>query len=133
MIVNFSYTILYVEDVEKTISFYRDVFQFEQKMITPEKDYGELSTGSTTLSFASLELGNSNLSNGFIQSDRKSKPFGLELAFLSDDPEGLMKKAVAHGAELLEPLTAKPWGQKVGYLRDLDGFLLEIASFMPEN
>jgi lactoylglutathione lyase len=51
--VQFGYTILYVEDVEKSIVFYEKAFGFERKFITTENDYGELNTGQTTIAFAS--------------------------------------------------------------------------------
>jgi len=56
----FGYTIFYVADVEKTIAFYERAFGFSRKFISPEKDYGELVTGDTTISFASFALGASN-------------------------------------------------------------------------
>jgi lactoylglutathione lyase len=52
--VEFKYTILYVKDVTTTIKFYEKAFGFERIFVTPENDYGELSTGNTTLSFASI-------------------------------------------------------------------------------
>ena len=36
----FSYTILYVSNVEKSIEFYEKSFDFVRKFITPENDYG---------------------------------------------------------------------------------------------
>jgi uncharacterized glyoxalase superfamily protein PhnB len=56
----YAYTILYVEDVEKTIQFYENAFGFQKKFITPEADYGELISSETTIAFASNTLGNSN-------------------------------------------------------------------------
>lgn len=47
----FAYTILYVESVIDTIEFYEKAFGFTRKFITPEKDYGELISGETTISF----------------------------------------------------------------------------------
>jgi uncharacterized glyoxalase superfamily protein PhnB len=61
----YAYTILYVENVTKTIEFYEKAFGFHRKFITPENDYGELISGETTISFASIELGISNFKNGF--------------------------------------------------------------------
>ena len=52
----YAYTILYVENVAETIEFYKKVFGFNLKFLTPENDYGELISGETTISFASIEL-----------------------------------------------------------------------------
>jgi len=124
----FAYTILYVENVTETIEFYEKAFGFSRKMITPENDYGELASGETTIAFASTELGNSNFKNGFERIRNSSKPFGVELAFTTDNIEIDFQNAINTGATLFEPLTEKPWGQKVGYLRDNNGFLIEICS-----
>ena len=47
--VKFGYTILYVQNVEKSVAFYENAFGFSRKFVTPESDYGELSTGETTI------------------------------------------------------------------------------------
>jgi hypothetical protein len=57
----YAYTILYVKDVSDTIDFYEKAFGFKRKFVTPENDYAELISGETTIAFASIELGNSNL------------------------------------------------------------------------
>ena len=124
----YAYTILYVEDVEKTISFYENAFGFLKKFITPEHDYGELLSGETTIAFASNSLGNSNLKEGFKQLSINEKPSGIEMAFTSENIEADFKNAIAAGAIVYESITQKPWGQKVGYLRDLNGFLIEICT-----
>lgn len=128
--VKLGYTILYVMDVAKSIEFYEAAFGFQRKFITPENDYAELLTGETTLSFASIELANSNIKSGFMVSTPVGKPFGIELALVTENVQEIMDQAVALGAVVVEPPIQKPWGQLVGYLRDLDGFLLEVCSPM---
>ncbi len=128
MSVKFAYTILYVENVAKTLNFYINAFGFEEKLLTPEKDYGEVNSGNTTLAFASLELGRSNFKKGFIKSEPSNSPFGIELAFTTKDVDKSMDLAITNGATLLEESVNKPWGQVVGYLRDPNGFILEICT-----
>jgi catechol 2,3-dioxygenase-like lactoylglutathione lyase family enzyme len=41
----FGYTILYVDDVEKTVAFYERAFGLARKMVQPD-EFGELDTGS---------------------------------------------------------------------------------------
>ncbi|QFZ53698.1 VOC family protein [Oceanihabitans sp. IOP_32] len=124
----YAYTILYVENVMETIEFYEKAFEFRRKFMTPENDYGELITGETTIAFASTELGNSNFKNGFEKINKSGKPFGVELAFTTENIERDFQNAIKSGATEFEPLTEKPWGQKVGYLRDNNGFLIEICT-----
>jgi uncharacterized glyoxalase superfamily protein PhnB len=128
--VKLGYTILYVSDVTKSIEFYEAAFGFQRKFITPENDYAELMTGETTLSFVSIDLAKSNLKNGFLVSRQEDKAFGIEVALVTDNVQGIMNKAVKLGAILVEAPKQKPWGQTVAYIRDLDGFLLELCTPM---
>lgn len=126
----FAYTILYVSDVEKSIEFYETAFGFSRKFLAPGNEYGELATGETTLSFASVGLANSNLKQGFAESNLKNKPFGIEIGFTTANVDSAVDAAVKAGAVLIEPAKTKPWGQVVAYVRDPDGFLIEICSPM---
>ena len=126
----FAYTILYVQNVEQTINFYEKAFGFTRKFKTPDNTYGELSVGETTLSFASVTLANSNFKDGFTESNLSNKPFGIEIGFTTDQVEETVNTAMNAGATLLEAPKTKPWGQVVAYIRDLDGFLIEICTPM---
>ena len=124
----YGYTIIYVKSVKETIEFYEKAFGFQQKFVTPENDYGELISGETTIAFASIELGQSNFKKEFVLTNGTEKPFGVEMAFVTENIESDFKKAIEMGASEFEPLTEKPWGQKVGYVRDNNGFLIEICT-----
>jgi uncharacterized glyoxalase superfamily protein PhnB len=126
--VKFGYTILYVEEVEKAIEFYENAFGFTRRFISPDNEYGELITGETTLSFASKKLANQNLKDGFIQSNLENKPFAIEIGFITEDVGELVQKATSFGAVLVTEPTKKPWGQIVAYVRDPEGFLIEICT-----
>jgi len=129
--VRFSYTILYVNNVTESIEFYEKAFGFKRKFITPENNYGELLSGDTVISFADVQLANSNLSNGFQESRKGEKPFGVELGFTTENVELVFNQAVEMGATPLEKMKIKPWGQEVAYVQDINGFLIEICSPMP--
>lgn len=126
--IKFAYTILYVQDVTKAIEFYENAFGFKRKFVTPENDYGELFAGETTLSFVSVILAKSNLTDGFTESSLSNKPFGIEIGFTTENVEEAVLTAKKAGATIVENPTTKPWGQIVAYLRDLDGFLIEICT-----
>ena len=126
----FAYTILYVPDVTRSIAFYEQAFGLNRKFITPDNSYGELNTGATTLSFASTELARTNLKDGFVESSNAGKPFGIEIGFTTDDVAGAYDRAVAAGAIPESPAQEKPHGQTVAYVRDIDGFLVEICTPM---
>jgi lactoylglutathione lyase len=126
--VKFGYAIFYVTDVTKSIQFYEDSFGFTRKFITPENDYAELATGNTTIAFASKELANSNLQNGFIESSLTIKPFASEIGLVTENVEEIVALAIKNGGTLIEQPKQKPWGQTVAYIRDIDGFLIEICT-----
>lgn len=126
--IKFSYTIFYVKDVASTITFYENAFGFERKFITEENDYAELITGDTTLSFASIELAKSNLSKGFMKSDVNNAPFGMEIGITTDNVSETATSAIKAGAILVEEAKTKPWGQVVAYVKDINGFLIEICT-----
>jgi lactoylglutathione lyase len=126
--IQFAYTILYVKDVVTTIEFYEKAFDFKRKFITPENEYGELATGNTILSFASIELAKSNLSDEFIESNATNKPFGVEVAFSTSDVQKVFDKAIKQGAIEVAKPKQKPWGQTVAYVKDPNGFLIEICT-----
>jgi lactoylglutathione lyase len=53
---------------------------------------------------------------------------GFEIAFVTTDPEAAYGRAVDAGASAVKPPTLEPWGQTVGYVRDLNGCLVELCS-----
>ena len=85
-------------------------------------------SGDSTLSFASKTLAYSNLKDGFLESDLNQKPFGIEIGFTTDDVPKTIREAIEAGALLVAEPKTKPWGQIVAYVRDLDGFLIEICT-----
>ncbi len=101
----YAYTILYVKNAVETIEFYERAFGFNRKFITPENDYGELMTGDTTIVFASIALGNSNFKHGFEKISNSARPFGVELAFTTENIDTDFEKAIQAGAIEFEPLT----------------------------
>ncbi len=123
----FGYTILYVPDVPATLAFYGAAFGLETRFLHPEGDYGELETGATALAFVSEALRDHN---GVVARDnRPGEPAaGVEIALVTDDVAGAFARAVDAGAADVIPVALKPWGQHVGYVRDLNGVLVELCS-----
>lgn len=122
------YTILYVSDVEASLSFFESAFGLARKFLHESGTYGELDTGSTTLSFAAHDLGDTNFPGGHVHADRSAQPLGMEIALVTSDVPAAHAKAIAAGArELSKPVT-KPWGQIVSYVRSPDGCLIELCT-----
>lgn len=126
--VKFGYTIIYVADVNQALSFFENAFGMTRKFITEENDYGELSTGETTLSFASHELGQSNFKGGYVSASESDKPLGTEIALVTSNVNIAHSSALEHGATELKAPLEKPWGQVVSYVRCPSGILLELCT-----
>lgn len=121
----FKYTILYVENVSKTLEFYTSAFGLTVAFLHEGGDYGELETGGTTLAFCSLSLLH-QLGKKTAAPDAQRSSF--EIAFETDDVAGSLEKAVAAGATLKQDAQEMPWGQTTAYVTDMNGFLVEICS-----
>ena len=121
----FKYTILYVLNVEETLKFYTQAFGFAQSMIHESGDYGELNTGSTTLSFSSLDL-MTNIGKNPGQASSSNPVF--EIAFETTDVPLALEKAMNAGATLIQKTQEMPWGQTTAYVSDKNGFLIELCT-----
>lgn len=120
------YTLLYVDDVLKTMDFYEKAFGL-QKGFAHGHDYGEMITGETKLGFVNHATASSH---GFEyeKSHLDQKPSAFEIGFVTADVEAAFQLAVSAGALAVSRPKAKPWGQVVSYVRDCNGFLVEICS-----
>lgn len=119
------YTILYVDSVTETIEFFEKAFGLKRNMIHESGDYGELNTGSTTLSFSSKAL-IAQLGKNPGTPDPKSPVF--EIAFETDNVAEALEKAREAGATVVQGLKEEAWGQTTSYVTDRNGFLIEICS-----
>lgn len=104
-------------------------FSQTTKFITPEKDYGELIglENCPPLAFALKSLAKD--STGLDVATRPTDialPF--EVAFITEDVDAAVDKALAAGATLAKAAVKKPWGQTVAYVRDCNGFLIELCT-----
>ncbi len=121
----FGYTIVYVADVEKTLAFYEEAFGLKKKFLHESKGYGELKTGKTVLAFASEKLVQ-HLS--FMPNRSKNLAAGFEIALVTSDISKAYVCAVSAGAIALKAPEQKPWGQWVGYVKDLNGVIVELCT-----
>ena len=55
----------------------------------------------------------------------------MDLAFTTENVEAAHMQAIATGAVEVKVPEKKPWGQVVSYVRDNNGFLVEICSSLP--
>jgi len=121
------YTLIYVSDVTATVAFYESAFGLTRRFIHESGLYAEMATGETTLSFASETMAEMN-GLAIRPNSPRDLPAGIELCLVTETPEQAYAVAVTAGAHAVKVVEEKPWGQKVGYVRDLNGCLVEICS-----
>jgi lactoylglutathione lyase len=121
------YVILYVPDVDATLSFYETVFGLKRRFLHDSGQYGELDTGATALAFAAEALVETTC-HEFRRNRPSETPAGAEVAFVVEDVQAAYDGAVSKGATALVAPLQKPWGQTIAYVRDCNGFLVELCS-----
>lgn len=178
----FGYTVVYVENVDRSVEFYERAFGFTVRRLDKSHRYiiyiyakynhifivliiflynklllfrwGELESGETTIAFTPLHQHETEDLTGVVQkadSGRQRAP--LEVCFTYDDVDAAFKvyssyiyiysmynvfddddvslgnqSAVANGAVAVSEPEEKEWGQKVGYVRDINGIVVRLGS-----
>ena len=128
-----AYAILYVASVARSRQFYSEAFGLREAMSVPPgdpaPDYCELETGATRLALCAFELAASNFAEGTLRApSAAAPPANCEVGLVVPNVHAAFKRAVAAGAAPAAEPRAKPWGQLVSYVRDLDGHLVELCS-----
>lgn len=123
------YVIIYVPNVAASLEFYERAFGLPRKFLHESGTYGELDTGATALAFAANEMAAANGISIRINTPHEP-PAAAEIALVTDDVAAAYERALAAGATKIAAPKAKPWGQIVAYVRDLNGFLVELCSPM---
>ena len=122
------YTLFYVDDVAMVMEFYARAFGLEKGFFHAESgEYGEMLTGETRLGFVHHDTASTH---DFVYEKMSSSKTAavFEIGFVTSDVSAAFERAVKAGAVSVSPPKTKPWGQTVSYVRDLNGFLVEICS-----
>lgn len=127
----FGYTVFFVESVHETLAFYERAFGLQRKMILESGEYGELQTGDTTLAFTARSAVKTLSDVPFEPAAPHKDAPPIELGLVSESVDADFERAVAAGAVVVKPPETRPWG-RVGWVRDNNGFLVEIVSHSTE-
>jgi lactoylglutathione lyase len=120
------YVILYVNDFNKTMKFYKEILGLTVKM--QHDTYVEFDTGATTLSINTRESVKEIIGLEMPTSDIASQTF--ELGFVVDDVVATIEMLRSLDVPIYKEPVTKPWGQTVAYVTDPDGHYIEICSSM---
>jgi uncharacterized glyoxalase superfamily protein PhnB len=104
------FVLLYTPDVPAKLAFYERAFGCERQYLSETKTYGQLK-GDVPIGFAAAHPERT-----------------VEVGFVADDVDAAYRRAVEAGCTAVEPPNDKPWGQRVAYVRDDGGVLVEICT-----
>ncbi|KAL0732460.1 hypothetical protein Bca4012_008669 [Brassica carinata] len=91
--------------------------------------WGELESGQTTIAFTPLHQHETDDLTGKVQATHSARERApIEVCFCYPDVDAAFKRAVENGAVAVSEPEDKEWGQKVGYVRDIDGIVVRIGS-----
>ena len=128
MTVRLGYVFIFVPDVPAAVEFFERAFGLECQYLDASGMFAELATGDTVLAFAEDDYASSANGIAHQRSGPAGASPGISFTFVSDDVPADWQRAVDAGAEVVAAPAPKPWGQVVGYLRDPQGLIIEVAS-----
>src|SRR5204862_8083772 len=120
-----SYVIVYVEDLDRSIDFYRDRVGLELKFV--DAGYAEFATGATR--FALYER---RRADWLLDSPAQPGP-AAEIVFVVDDVDAEARRLADDGVQLLSGPADRPWGHRTVHVADPDGFVVELAQEIPRT
>ena len=122
------WVIAYVEDPVAASAFYEQTFGLRGEFAAPDGSYAQLDTGTTKLAFASYALGASNLEGGVLHAGATGPPPNVQITLVHEDVDAAHARAVHGGCQSLAAPQEKPHGQRVAFVRDPFGTLVELAT-----
>nr|GMD69348.1 glyoxalase family protein, expressed [Ipomoea batatas] len=123
----FAYTVVYCNDVAKSTDFYAKAFGYNVRRLEHNRKWAELESGSTTIAFTPIHQRETDGLTGQVETPQsRAERHPIELCFDYADVDAAFKRAVENGAVPVNPPEDKTWGQRVGYVRDIDGNVIYI-------
>ena len=108
-----------VEDLDRSIEYYRDALGFE---------FGEPWGGFYAIGRRDgFELHLKKPPRDVTKRDRERNAERLDAAAGVDGIEAFYERCVANGAKMLKPLTSTDWGTKDFYIEDPDGNIISFG------
>ncbi|XP_006649854.2 uncharacterized protein Mb0911c [Oryza brachyantha] len=125
----FAYTVVYVKDVARSAAFYSAAFGYSVRRLDQSLKWAELESGATTIAFTPLHQRETDALTGAVQLPGTAGERGpVEICFDYADVDAAYRHAVDSGAVPVSAPEQKSWGQKVGYVRDIDGIVVRMGS-----
>ncbi|MBU1535787.1 glyoxalase [Myxococcota bacterium] len=119
--------ILYVSDQKRSRQFYESTLGYAPVLDVPGMT--EFHLGGNTFLGLMPEVGIVRLLGpDMIDPAQGNGIPRAELYLHVDDPQKAVERALAAGGTMLSPLLPRDWGDRVAYIKGLDGHILALAS-----
>jgi predicted enzyme related to lactoylglutathione lyase len=117
---------LFVEDVDRSVAFYRDAFGFELSRRDP--GYASIVNGDVVLGLGPIAKLPEH--GGYFTRSRLegAKGLGVEIVLEVEDVHAAHARVETAGHPVFEPLQTRPWGLTDFRVVDPDGYYLRITS-----
>jgi len=133
MEISIQYTFLPHTDGEAALAFYRDTLGFEVRKDVGYEGMRWLTVGPGNQPGTSVVLHPPAVDPGITDDERRTVldliakgSYGAALTLATDDLDGLFKRLVDSGADVLQEPTEQPWGDRDCAFRDPTGNLVRI-------
>ncbi|HVD42984.1 MAG TPA: VOC family protein [Gaiellaceae bacterium] len=120
---------LFVEDLPRSKSFYRDVFDL--KMIYEDESSAAFDFGNTIINLLENREARDLIEPGTVASREAGSRFLLSIWV--DDADAVCADLRTRGVALLNGPLNREWGKRTASFTDPDGHLWEIAQDLPQG
>ncbi|NIR32490.1 MAG: VOC family protein [Gammaproteobacteria bacterium] len=117
------YTVVIVEDLDRSLEFYTQMLGLE--LAHRSGPFAQMQTGTTRLAFCTREAMAQTLDFRILPPANSAPAF--ELGFKVDDVDAAYKELTGKGVPSVAAPADRPWGQRTAYVRDPDGYLIELV------
>lgn len=124
------WVIVYVDDPAAAVSFYERAFGLRSEFVAETGTYAQMATGATKLAFAAYSLGEDNFPGGVVRAPDAGAPANVEIVLVHQDVDAAYAGALQAGCRSLAEPVDKPHGQRVAWVVDPFGTLVELATPM---
>jgi lactoylglutathione lyase len=111
---------LLVEDLERSLVFYRDTLGLQ--INSQDTGYADFKLGDTLLA-----IFQKNEATAMFPQSHMNTGGGCVIAFPVENVELVCQELAKKGVEIFEGPKEMPWGQIVAYFKDPDGNVLEVT------
>ena len=124
--------ILYVQDLQRSLEFYRAVLADAPTLVAPGMVEFTL-PGGAILGLMPIEGINRLLGESLPIPVKDGGPPKAELYLIMEEASAGHRRALEAGAREISPLLPRDWGHLAAYVQDPDGHVLALAQEVPRS